>query len=147
VRLQDRFEVPAGLPELWAAFQNPAELAGCIPGVEQVTMTDPEHFTATMTVKLPFMSLTSRVQGSIRMEEAQHRIHVDLTGQPLAFAGAFRARLSAQLQAVSASVTQVAYDMDLQMAGRLASLGEPLIRSTAVKLSQAFAENLQERFR
>lgn len=146
MKLHDAFTLSAELPQLWAAFHDVTELAEAIPGVEQVTMKDPEHFTARMTVRTAFITLTSNVQGSIHLDEQNHQVEVSLTGQPLAFAGAFRARLSAELAALSETESQVTYDMEIQMAGRLASLGDAIIRSTVAKLAKGFASNLQQKF-
>lgn len=146
MRLTDRFAVAAPPDRVWAAFQQPEDLAAAVPGVEAVEMLDSARFRARMTIKLPFMTLSFAVQGALTPDPDGRRMAVELTGQPAAFAGAFRARLALELHEAAGQGTEVAYEMDLQLAGRLASLGEPLIRSTAGKLGQAFAHNLQARF-
>jgi carbon monoxide dehydrogenase subunit G len=61
-------------------------------------------------------------------------------------AGAFRARVAIDLEPVN-EATSIRYSMDLTLLGRLASLGEAIVRSTSKQLSRQFADNLAELFK
>jgi carbon monoxide dehydrogenase subunit G len=65
----------------------------------------------------------------------------ELVGEPVSMAGAFRARVIIDLVPQD-NATLVQYAMDLTMLGRLASLGEAMVRSTSQQLSRQFAENI-----
>jgi len=65
--------------------------------------------------------------------------------EPQAMAGAFRARVTIDLVPVN-NGTNVQYIMDITMLGRLASLGEAIVRSTARRISMEFADNISKQF-
>ncbi|MCK9907456.1 hypothetical protein MXD63_46590, partial [Frankia sp. Cpl3] len=72
---------------------------------------------------------------------------VEMIGQPVALAGLFRTQLNLQLKEIEPEVTEVIYEMDLQMTGRLASLGDILMKGTVKKSADEFARNVQTLFR
>ena len=66
-------------------------------------------------------------------------------------AGAFRARVTLELEPDAGAVepgqtTIIHYAMDLTMLGRLASLGEAIVRTTSQKMTREFAENVSRLF-
>ncbi len=61
-------------------------------------------------------------------------------------AGMFRTKLKVRLRERAAAETEVAYDMDLQMSGRLASLGDVMMKGTVTESSREFARNVQRLF-
>lgn len=56
------------------------------------------------------------------------------------------AALEARLRALSAAQTEVIVSADVQFSGRLAQLGQPLIRRKAEAMVQEFTANLKQVF-
>lgn len=137
--------VNASQAEVWELFMHPLKLAQAIPGCEQVSQIDDSHYEAIMSVKVSFMTIRAKAQGSILETRAPNHLTAEMVGQPMAMAGAFRALLSIDL-APTESGTTINYEMQLTMLGRLASLGEALIRSTSERLSAQFSENIERLF-
>ncbi|HLH63249.1 MAG TPA: carbon monoxide dehydrogenase subunit G [Ktedonobacteraceae bacterium] len=145
MKLKGSVTVNAPQQEVWQLFLDPARLCRVIPGCEQIHQIDETHYDAFLAVKVQFMTIRSHARGSLLEAEAPHHLTGELMGEPVAMAGAFRARLSIDLIPAS-NATEVLYMMDLTMLGRLASLGEALVRSTSQQLTKQFAENVSKLF-
>jgi len=143
MKLKGEVTVNAMQEEVWQLFMDPTQLCRVIPGCEQARQLDETHYEAVLSVKVQFMTIRSRAQGTLLEAEAPHHLAGELVGEPLAMAGAFRARLTIDLAPVG-SATDVRYEMDLTMLGRLASLGEAIIRSTSKHFTAEFAENITQ---
>ncbi len=145
MKLKGEVTVNAMQEEVWQLFMDPTQLCRVIPGCEQARQLDETHYEAILSVKVQFMTIRSKAQGTLLEAEAPHRLVGEMLGEPLSMAGAFRARLTIDLVQVG-SATDVQYEMDLTMLGRLASLGEAIIRSTSKHLTAEFAENVAQLF-
>ena len=148
MKLQGQVIVPATQEQVWQLFLDPTQLGKVIPGCEQVRQLDETHYEAVLSVKVQFMTVRSRAKGAIVTAEAPRLLVGELIGEPLAMAGAFRARATLEFEpaADNALMTEIRYQMDLTMLGRLASLGEAMVRTTSQKLSKQFAENVSQLF-
>lgn len=148
MKLQGTVTVPATQEEVWKLFLDPTQLARVIPGCEQARQLDETHYEAVLAVKVQFMTIRSKAKGSILTAEAPRLLVGELIGEPMAMAGAFRARASLEFIPVesNAQSTEIQYSMDLTMLGRLASMGEAIVRATSRKLTKQFAENVSQLF-
>jgi carbon monoxide dehydrogenase subunit G len=148
MKLQGVVTVPAAQDQVWKLLQDPIQLGQVIPGCEQVHQLDETHYEAVLAVKIQFMTIRSKAKGSILTAEEPRLLVGELIGEPVAMAGAFRARVTLELEPVAdnAQATTIQYAMDLTMLGRLASLGEAIVRTTSQKLTREFAENVAKLF-
>jgi carbon monoxide dehydrogenase subunit G len=147
MKLQGVVTVPATQQQVWNLFLDPLQLCKVIPGCEKAQKLDETHYEAVLAVKVQFMTIHSKATGSILNAEEPRLLVGELIGEPLAMAGAFRARVTLQLEPASeAEATAIHYAMDLTMLGRLASLGEAIVRTTSQKLTREFAENVSQLF-
>ena len=145
MKLNGTIIVNAPIEQVWHLFMDPTQLCRVIPGCEQAHQLDETHYEAVLSVKVQFMTIRSNARGTLLETAAPHHLLVELMGEPMAMAGAFRARVSIDLTAI-ADTTNVQYAMDLTMLGRLASLGEAIVRSTSRQLTAQFADNVSQLF-
>jgi carbon monoxide dehydrogenase subunit G len=148
MKLQGAVTVPAPREQVWPLLLDPIQLCKVIPGCEQARQLDETHYEAILAVKIQFMTIRSKARGSILTAEEPRLLVGELVGEPLAMAGAFRARVTLELMPASQNVqaTTIQYTMDLTMLGRLASLGEAIVRTTSQRLTREFAENVARLF-
>lgn len=145
MNVQGSVMVNAPQEKVWQVLLDPVQLCKVIPGCEQARQLDATHYEAVLSVKVQFMTIRSQAKGTIVEADAPHHLVGEMVGEPTAMAGAFRARVAIDLEPVDEG-TSVHYNMDLTLLGRLASLGEAIVRSTSQQLSRQFAENLAELF-
>lgn len=145
MKLNGAVIVNAPMEKVWNLFIDPTQLCRVIPGCEQARQLDETHYEAVLSVKVQFMTIRSNARGTLLKAEPPQHLVVELMGEPVAMAGAFRAQVSIDLSAI-ADATNVQYAMDLTMLGRLASLGEAIVRSTSRQLTAQFANNVSQFF-
>lgn len=146
MKVTDSFTIQARKEDVWSVFMDVQKLSGCVPGCKEVIMVSPTRYEAMMEVKVQFMTINFKAVGELKEAIEGQELKVQMTGQPVALAGLFRNELHLVLTESAPDVTQVHYDMDLQMTGRLASLGEILMRGTVKKSAAEFAEKVQTLF-
>jgi carbon monoxide dehydrogenase subunit G len=119
MKLERVVTVPAAQTEVWKLFLDPTQLCKVIPGCEQAQQLNETHYEAVLAVKIQFMTIRSKAKGSILTAEEPRLLVGELIGEPLVMAGAFRARVTLELEPVgdAAQSTPIHYAMDLTMLG------------------------------
>lgn len=146
MKLHGSVTVNAPQEEVWRIFRDPTLLCRVMPGCEKAHQLDDTHYEAELSVKVQFMTIHTKARGTLLEVKSPHHLVGELVGEPGKMAGAFRSRISIDLVPVGDTTTGVQYTMDLTMLGRLASLGEAMVRSTAQHMSRQFAENVAKLF-
>jgi len=146
MKIADTFTIRAPKPDVWDVFMDVAKLAGCVPGCKDLVARSETEYEADMEVKTKFMTIGFKANGQLKECTEGEELVVEMTGKPMKLAGLFRTKLRVRLQERGGAETEVAYDMDLQMSGRLASLGDVMMRGTVVDSSRQFAANVQRLF-
>ena len=146
MKLQGSVTVNAPQERVWQVLIDPVQLCKVIPGCEQARQLDATHYEALLSVKVQFMTIRSRAKGTLLEADAPRHLVGELVGEPTSMAGAFRARVTIDLTPVN-DATSIRYAMDLTLLGRLASLGEAMVRSISQQLTRQFAENLATLFK
>ena len=125
-----------------AFFENVPAVAACVPGVEDFEETGPDRYSGSLKVRLGPVGFS--VAGDARVsrdEDGTWRMEGD--GNDRRIGAGATAVLEARLAQLTADSTEVRVDADIQLSGRLAELGQPLIRRKADSLVRDFARNLQ----
>lgn len=145
MQITGEIEVAAPPGDVWNVLLDPEELCEMLPGCEQAHMVDLTHFESTMAVKVQFMTMRGRIHGTIRESDEPNHVVVDLVVDALG-----KARIAHTLATVDflahAGGTRLRYDCDIFLSGRLASLGEPVVRAAAHHIASRFADILGRRF-
>jgi carbon monoxide dehydrogenase subunit G len=133
LKFLQEFIVDQPVDTLWAFFDQPEQVAYCIPGVETLEMLDPET-SATFEAKV---HITEKVQGE--------RIAFTATGSAVRGAvGNFRAESVVRLIPQGSS-TEVRVESEAALAGVLGSVGQKVIAKQAEKITGVFAQTLQDK--
>jgi hypothetical protein len=137
MQMQDSQRIPASQDKVWAALNDPEVLRKCIPGCQSLEMTSPTEMTATVVFKVGPVKAT--FGGKVTLSDLDppnsYRISGEGTGGVAGFA---KGGASVRLEAESAEITILHYEVDAQIGGKLAQLGGRLIDSTSKKLAGEF---------
>ena len=130
--------LPASREQVWAKLNDRDVLKACIPGCEQLDMTSPTEFQAVATVKVG--PVKARWKGKVRLSDLDppnsYRISGEGEGGVAGFAkGGAKVTLAEQ-----DGGTRLSYDVEAQIGGKLAQLGQRLINSAAKKTADDFFE-------
>jgi len=137
MQINDSQSIPASKDKVWAALNDPEVLKACIPGCQSLEMSSPTEMTATVVFKVGPVKAT--FGGKVTLSELDppnsYRISGEGSGGVAGFA---KGGAAVRLESESPEVTILHYDVDAQIGGKLAQLGQRLIDSTARKLAGDF---------
>jgi carbon monoxide dehydrogenase subunit G len=124
---------------VWDKLNDPAVLKVCIPGCEELEKTDDGGFHAVAKMKVGPVS--ARFKGKVTLSDLDppngYKISGEGEGGVAGFAkGGATVRLSEK-----DGGTLLSYDVEAQIGGKLAQLGQRLINGTAKKLADEFFAN------
>jgi carbon monoxide dehydrogenase subunit G len=126
---------------VWAGLNDPKILQQCIPGCSKIETSSPTDMKATVTVKVG--PVKANFAGEVKISNVKAPESYRISGKGSGgFAGFAEGGASVKLTAISPTQTQMDYDVDAQIGGKLAMLGSRLIDSTA----QSYAEQFFTKF-
>jgi len=132
--------IPGAAPErVYELLQDPAVLAQCMPGCDQLVKTGENQYE--MRMKLLIASLSGLFDGKVRLSDHEppraFRLEVEGKGK----VGFMKGHGSIAL-APNSSGTEVAYDGDVQLGGTIAAVGSRLVDTTSKLMLKRFFEKL-----
>lgn len=147
MKITNAITIHAPKAAVWDVFMDVEKLASCVPGCKSMSAVSETEYEADMEVQTKFMKISFKANGQLKDYIEGEELNVEMTGKPMKLAGLFRTKLKVRFRELSPDSTEVTYDMDLQMSGRLASLGDVMLKGTVIKASEEFAENVKRLFR
>jgi carbon monoxide dehydrogenase subunit G len=144
MRFDHVVRVPAAKETVRAFLDDVPRAAKCLPGVEDVKAIEPDVYEGRVRVRIGPLGLN--IAGKAKLERSDNADAWRLQGEGRdGRAGAgVRAALEAHLAALSPDETEVKLTGDVQLSGRLAELGQPLIKRKADAMVQEFGQNLRK---
>lgn len=131
--------IPAPRALVWKGLNDPKILQQCIPGCQEVVASSPTDMKAKVVIKLGPVKAT--FAGVVTLSEIKAPESCRISGKGEGgLAGFATGGASVKLTELSANETQLDYDVDTQIGGKMAMLGSRLIDSTAASLSEQFFE-------
>ena len=127
--------------EVWDALNNPEKLKLAIPGAENVEKKDENNLTATVKTKIG--QISARFTGNIVLSNINPPTSYTLTGEGAGGAGFAKGMANVELTEVSEG-TLLKYNVDANVGGKLAQIGQILIETTANKLADDFFGKFNE---
>ncbi|MFT3986732.1 SRPBCC family protein [Aestuariivirga sp.] len=130
--------IPASRETVWKALNDPAVLKQCIPGCKSITKHSDTDMEATVTVALG--PLKVNFNGKVKLSNLNPPISYRISGQGSGgFAGNASGGADVKLETVPEG-TKLIYDVDAQVAGKLATMGARFIDPVSRKLAGEFFE-------
>ncbi|WP_030890057.1 MULTISPECIES: SRPBCC family protein [Streptomyces] len=142
MQLDNSFTVPVGLDDTWQLFQDIGAVAPCMPGAVLDTV-EGDSFTGRVGVKVGAVRMSYRGRGTVRRDEAEHAVVLELSGSETRGSGTASAEVAARLTP-DGDRTRVTVRTDLALTGRPAQFGRGILAEVADGLVQQFAARLAE---
>ncbi len=128
--------LPASRETVWAKLNDPEVLKICIPGCETLELTDENEFQAVVTNKIGPVKV--RFKGKVRLSDLDPPRSYKLSGEgDGGIAGFAKGGVTVELSDREGG-TCLTYNVEAQIGGKLAQLGQRLINGTAKKLADEF---------
>jgi carbon monoxide dehydrogenase subunit G len=147
MKLHEEFQVSEPVAAVWKFFEQPQRVAGCMPGVEEVSIIDDDHVDVRATQSIGPMSATFEARVEVLDRVTNELIRFQATGKSVKGAtGHIRTTNEVRLSEADGTTT-VTIDGDVILAGALGSVGQKIVAKQAGKVTAQFAENLQSALR
>ena len=139
--LKDSFLIEAPVEAVWALLQDVHGISACVPGVEKVEEVAPDTYNGVLKIKIGPISAAFAGQVTIIERTPSERLVAEVAGQDKGSASLVKATFTGQLSAAETG-TQLDYEMDIALRGRLAQFGLTVVQGTAKKMTAEFAKCL-----
>lgn len=143
MEMHEKRVIAADQMTVWNALLDPEVLKACIPGCEDLTGSPEEGFEAVVVQKVG--PVKARFNGAVSLIDMVAPEHVRITGEGKGGAAGFAKGGALVTLTPVEDGTEVAYDVDAKVGGKLAQLGSRIIDSFARKLADQFFDRLKDR--
>lgn len=137
-------DIPKSREEIWALFMNIPKIAACIPGCEQVVEKEAmKSYSAVLMQKLGPFKLNLPSEIAVEENREPELLKARAAGRDKMTGTQITVALNISLNAAEGG-TRLAVDADMQVAGKLASLGYPVIKKKTEENFEEFKRRLLE---
>jgi carbon monoxide dehydrogenase subunit G len=139
--MTDSRTIAASPEEVWNAILDPEVLKQCVPGCTEMSGNAEDGFEATVVQKVGPVKATFK--GTVVLSDMVPGQSLTLTGEGKGGAAGFaKGGADVKLNAVEGG-TELHYDVDAKVGGKLAQLGSRIIDGFAKKMADQFFSNFQ----
>lgn len=136
MKIEDSYFIPAAPAEVWQALNDPDVLRVSIPGCELLENSEPNRFDAVIKRKIG--PVNARFEGTVTISDIVEGESYTISGEGGAGA-AGSARGGARVRLAGAEGgTELSYEVEVQIRGKIAQLGSRLINAFAKSTAKSF---------
>lgn len=119
--------------------------ASCVEGVKDMKEVDATHYDAVLETKVAYMKFSFKVAVELTNVNPPDTIEAKIEGTPIGVVGRLTATSRTHLSEVDGQ-TVVAYSIDSTLAGKLGSIGQPVLKAKAKEMEKKFTDRLRAAF-
>jgi carbon monoxide dehydrogenase subunit G len=121
---------------VWAKLNDAEVLKQCIPGCEELNMTSETEFQAVATIKIG--PVKAKFKGRVQLSDIDPPNGYKISGEGEGGVAGFAKGGAVVKLTEKDGGTLLSYDVESQIGGKLAQLGQRLVQGTAKKLADDF---------
>lgn len=122
--------------QVWDAFHDPAVLARCLPGCEQLSEVSPDHYAMTVTAGVA--AIKGTYDGEVALREPQRPDSFTLKASGSGAPGTVDATVVVRLSPTPNGGTDLVYDADASVGGAIGGVGQRMLSGVTRKLAGQF---------
>ncbi|MGG7568681.1 CoxG family protein [Rhodovulum sp. DZ06] len=134
--------IKAPRDQVWAALNDAETLKACIPGCQELTGSPEEGFEATVVQKVGPVKATFK--GAVTLQDVNPPTSYKIVGEGKGGAAGFAKGGADVSLADHEEGTELTYQVDAQVGGKLAQLGSRVIGGFARKMADQFFDRFRE---
>ena len=143
MHMTDQREIKAEPAAVYAALLDPETLRACVPGAQEVTGNPEDGFTAIVVQKVGPVKATFK--GEVTLSDMVENRGLNIRGEGKGGAAGFaKGGATVKLTDAEGGGTTLTYDVEANIGGKLAQLGQRLINGSAKKLADEFFDNFRK---
>ena len=137
--MNDEIRIAAPRERVYAALNDPEILKQAIPGCEALEQVSETELTATVTAKVG--PVKAKFKGAVTLSDLNPPESYTISGEGKGGAAGFASGGAKISLAEDGDGTLLSYEVEAQVGGKLAQIGNRLIDGTARKLAGEFFES------
>ena len=145
MNVSGEFTVNAPRDVVFKTLRDAQSFVRFVDGVHDLKELDPTHYEAVFETKVAYMKFRFNVTVEVTRIDEPSRIEAKIEGTPLGIVGRLTATSITTL-AEDGDETKVVYSVESTLAGKLGSIGQPVLRAKAKDMEKQFANRLRAAF-
>ena len=145
MRIEEKFSVKSPIQKLWDSLLDPEIVGPCIPGCEMVEPISDKEYDSIIKAKVGFIAVRFKIKTVIEEMIPYSLIRTVGEGNELRKLGHFKQKTSINFNPLSANETEVAYQSEISIVGKLATFGDRILRAKAKEIGREFADAVKKR--
>lgn len=145
MKFEGQLEIPAPREAVFDRMKDAKYFASCVEGVKDLKEITPTHFTANFETKVAFIKFRFHVEVVMTQAVRPESIAAKIEGKPHGVVGRLSATSTARFEE-SNGATIVHYAIEANLAGKLGSIGQPVLKSKAKEMERQFVANMRAGF-
>ena len=142
MRFENNFEVDAPLEQVWETMLDVERVAPTVPGAQVLERTGDDSYKVAIKVKVGPMSMTYRGEVEItERDDAAHRAVMKARAKESRGQGTADADVTMVLSGANGG-TAATVTTEVQLSGKVATMGQGVLQDVSGRLVQTFAQNL-----
>ena len=130
--------------QVWQLILDPQIMAGCVPGVESVTVISESEYLVAIKVKISFVSANFKIRTQITERQENQLLRCEGQGEEAALASKLKHASEIQLSQDNGSTTlRICSKVDVF--GRIGSLGLSAMKTKVDRMWDEFCAALKEK--
>ena len=131
MKLDGTIDIDATATDVWRVVIDPVDLASCVPGVSHVRQIDPETFEGAIRASVGPIDGDFAFRSILSRADFPGELVVDVEGTDSVTKSRVLAHIEAALNEATPGRTTLTYHATVTVKGRLAIIGEMVLRATA----------------
>jgi carbon monoxide dehydrogenase subunit G len=145
MKVSGEFIIDAPRDVVFGALKDANSFVRFIDGVRDLKLINSNRYEASFETKVAYLKFTFKVTVEITRITQPSEIEAKIEGTPLGIVGRLTAVSLTKLEDAG-SQTRVTYSVDSTLAGKLGSIGQPVLQSKAKDMEKQFVERLRAVF-
>jgi carbon monoxide dehydrogenase subunit G len=139
-----KIDLDVPVNKAWDFLIDINKFSACLPGIEEVRQIDDRTFEGVLAAAVGPISGKFSFRSTILESEPPEQMIVRTEGTDSVTKSTVNADMSVSLRQVMETKTEMAYRANVDIKGRLAILGDMVLRATATLILQEFARRLRK---
>lgn len=135
-------DIEAAREDVWAFLLDPGRVSACVPGIEEVREVGPATFTGVMTAAVGPLTGHFAFRAAIAEADPPASLAAEIDGTDDLSRSTVRTRLAIRLEPLAAERTRLRHDATVDIDGRLAIVGDMIVRATAGAMFAQFVRRM-----
>jgi carbon monoxide dehydrogenase subunit G len=138
--ISETFSVDTPIQELYNFLLDAQTVGACIPGCESVEVVGENEYDSIIKTKVGVINAKFKVRTRITETAPFNLIRTVGHGKEIRNLGQFKQKTEITLKELSATETEVCYQAEVSIVGRLATFGDRIMQSKAKTMGREFVD-------